>query len=92
MLGDPQRRDVLRAAGRLRAAQFDWATVARRIVAVYQSVTPGGEKVVADLSGHFWGRMPIRRASSTDRPTGTDHTTDSDTDLAPSTDRAGERP
>ena len=61
LLGDPARRRRLQTAGRARAAQFDWASVARRIVAVYDSVTPGGEKVVADLSGQVWGRWPLRR-------------------------------
>ena len=61
LLGDPARRDALRAAGRERAAQFDWATVARQVLSVYESVTPGGEKVEADLSGQFWGRLPLRR-------------------------------
>ena len=61
LLADPARREALRAAGYRRAAEFDWATVARRVVAVYQSVTPGGEKVVADLSGQFWGRWPVRK-------------------------------
>ena len=61
LLTDPDRQRQLRAAGRARAAQFDWASVARRIVAVYDSVTPGGEKVVADLSGQVWGRWPLRR-------------------------------
>ncbi len=63
LLGDPDRRAALQAAGYRRAAEFDWATVARRVVAVYESVTPGGEKVVADLSGQFWGRWPVRRVS-----------------------------
>ncbi|MGB8019864.1 MAG: glycosyltransferase family 4 protein [Candidatus Nanopelagicales bacterium] len=63
LLGDPQRREALRRAGRQRAAQFDWATVARQVEAVYQSVTPGGEKVLADLSGQVWGRLPLRRRS-----------------------------
>ena len=61
LLGDPVRRDALRAAGRERAAQFDWATVARQVLSVYESVTPGGEKVEADLSGQLWGRLPLRR-------------------------------
>jgi phosphatidylinositol alpha-mannosyltransferase len=61
LLGDPVRRDALRAAGRVRAAEFDWASVAKRVVEVYTSVTPGGEKVTADLSRQFWGRLPVRR-------------------------------
>ncbi len=67
LLGDPERLDKLRAAGRLRAAEFDWGTVARRVLAVYQSVTPGGEKVEADLSGQFWGRLPTWRAPKADQ-------------------------
>ncbi len=67
LLADPARRAELTEQGRRRAAEFDWATIAKQIVAVYNSVTPGGEKVEADLSGHFWGRMPIRRVSSRPR-------------------------
>ena len=61
LLGDPARRDALRVAGIARAAEFDWSSVARRVVEVYRSVTPGGEKVRADLSRQFWGRLPVRR-------------------------------
>jgi phosphatidylinositol alpha-mannosyltransferase len=61
LLGDPARRDALRAAGLARAAEFDWSSVARRVLEVYRSVTPGGEKVRADLSRQFWGRLPVRR-------------------------------
>jgi phosphatidylinositol alpha-mannosyltransferase len=61
LLSDPGRRDSLRASGLVRAAEFDWSSVARRVVEVYRSVTPGGEKVTADLSRQFWGRLPVRR-------------------------------
>jgi phosphatidylinositol alpha-mannosyltransferase len=67
LLSDPGRRDSLRASGLVRAAEFDWSSVARRVVEVYRSVTPGGEKVTADLSRQFWGRLPVRRP-----PWGTD--------------------
>ena len=67
LLSDPGRRDALRASGLVRAAEFDWSSVARRVVEVYRSVTPGGEKVTADLSRQFWGRLPVRRP-----PWGTD--------------------
>lgn len=63
LLGDGQRRERLRVAGLARAAEFDWATVANRVVEVYRSVTPGGEKVTADLSRQFWGRLPVRRST-----------------------------
>ena len=72
LLGDPARRAELTQQGRRRAAEFDWATIAKQVVAVYNSVTPGGEKVEADLSGHFWGRLPIRRVSSRPRARGAD--------------------
>ncbi len=69
LLGDHQRRADLQSAGYRRSAEFDWATVARRVVAVYESITPGGEKVVADLSTQLWGRWPVRRISGPDRST-----------------------
>lgn len=58
LLADPARRAELSATGLVRAAQFDWASIARRVIEVYHSVTPGGEKVEADLSGQVWGRLP----------------------------------
>jgi phosphatidylinositol alpha-mannosyltransferase len=64
LLIDAPRRAELRAIGYARAAEFDWATVARRVVEVYRSVTPGGEKVTADLSRQFWGRLPLRRTAA----------------------------
>jgi phosphatidylinositol alpha-mannosyltransferase len=64
LLIDAPRREELRAIGYTRAAEFDWATVARRVVEVYRSVTPGGEKVTADLSRQFWGRLPLRRTAA----------------------------
>jgi phosphatidyl-myo-inositol alpha-mannosyltransferase len=63
LLGDPERRAALHTAGLARSAQYDWATVAKQVLAVYDSVTPGGEKVESDLSGQFWGRLPLRRAA-----------------------------
>jgi phosphatidylinositol alpha-mannosyltransferase len=65
LLGDPARRAELRTAGAARSAEFDWSSVARQILAVYQSVRQDGEKVEADLSRQFWGRLPRRRASGT---------------------------
>ena len=63
LLQDPERRAQLNTAGHARAMQYDWSTVARRIVAVYDSVTVGGEKVTSDLSGQVWGRLPILKAA-----------------------------
>ncbi len=67
LLADAQRLDRLRAAGRLRSAQYDWSSIAKRVVDVYQSVTPGGEKVEADLSGQLWGRLPTWRSGRGER-------------------------
>ena len=46
LLGDPQRRAALTAAGRLRAVEYDWSTVAQRILAVYETVAPAGGRGV----------------------------------------------
>ena len=42
LLGDPDRRAELAAAGRQAVAGYDWSVVARRIVAVYETVAPSG--------------------------------------------------
>jgi phosphatidylinositol alpha-mannosyltransferase len=42
LLGDPHRRAELAAAGRQAVAGYDWSVVARRIVAVYETVAPSG--------------------------------------------------
>ncbi len=63
LLGDPERRAELRRTGYLRSAEFDWSSVARRVVEVYRSVSVGGEKVTADLSRQFWGKLPLRRST-----------------------------
>jgi phosphatidylinositol alpha-mannosyltransferase len=63
LLGDPQRRAQLRTEGAVRAAEFDWSSIARRVLAVYESVRHEGEKVEADLSRQFWGRLPLRRGA-----------------------------
>jgi phosphatidylinositol alpha-mannosyltransferase len=48
LLGEPDRRGQLAAAGRQAVAGYDWSVVARRIVAVYETVAPpGGTGVTA---------------------------------------------
>jgi phosphatidylinositol alpha-mannosyltransferase len=48
LLGDPGRRAELSAAGARAAAGYDWSVVARRILAVYETVAlPGGGAVTA---------------------------------------------
>ena len=48
LLGDADRRAELATIGRERAAEYDWSRVARQVVAVYETVTEGGEKVRED--------------------------------------------
>jgi phosphatidylinositol alpha-mannosyltransferase len=49
LLADPARRRALSAAGREAAASYDWQVVARRVLAVYETVAvPGGVEVTVD--------------------------------------------
>jgi phosphatidylinositol alpha-mannosyltransferase len=49
LLGDPARRAELSARGSVVAAQYDWSVLARRILAVYETVVPAeGGAVEAD--------------------------------------------
>jgi phosphatidylinositol alpha-mannosyltransferase len=57
LLSDQAERTRLSAEGLLRAREFDWETVAKRIVEVYESVTVTGEKVTEDLRGQLVGRL-----------------------------------
>jgi phosphatidyl-myo-inositol alpha-mannosyltransferase len=63
LLGDPAERERLRAAGSLCVRRYDWSTVARDLVAVYETVTEGAGAVRAveeDGPGRLsrlWGRM-----------------------------------
>ena len=70
LLRDEPGRDHLRAEGFVRAAEFDWSTVARKVLAVYESVRHEGETVQADLSRQFWGRNPLRRGAASDAEAG----------------------
>ena len=48
LLGDPDRRADLSARGREAAWAYDWSVVARRVLAVYETVVlPGGGAVTA---------------------------------------------
>jgi phosphatidylinositol alpha-mannosyltransferase len=42
LLDDPVRRGVLAGSARAAVRRYDWATVAARIVQVYETVTEGG--------------------------------------------------
>ncbi len=60
LLADPQLRQRLAADGLVRAKQFDWATVVRDIMRVYESVVTPGVPVQADLSEQLLGRWARR--------------------------------
>lgn len=60
LLADPGERARLTEGGLRRSKEFDWATVAKKVVHVYESVRLPGEKVEPDLSGHFFGRLARR--------------------------------
>jgi phosphatidylinositol alpha-mannosyltransferase len=62
LLGDPARRAELSARGAQVAASYDWAVLARRIVAVYEMVVPpGGAGVIAGDEDEFPAVPPSGR-------------------------------
>lgn len=65
LIGDPEAREELAVRGLRRAQEFDWATVARDVERVYESVVTPGSPVTADLSEQLLGRW-ARRASKDD--------------------------
>ena len=56
-LDDAEERARLGREGLLRAEEFDWETVAKRVVEVYDAVTVTGEKVSEDFRGQLVGRL-----------------------------------
>ena len=98
LLSDPQRRAILVQRGRERAREYDWGRVARQVIAVYETVTPGGEKVREDDRqgpGLFARRLPRdengrRDNGAREDSTGTDSAgTDSAGNDSAGNDRAG---
>lgn len=57
LLPDSDRCEALRVEGFRRAHEFDWASVARDVVRVYEAVLQPGVKVEADFSGQVFGRF-----------------------------------
>lgn len=57
LLKNSQRLAELKQQGLLRAKEFDWATVSKRIVTVYESVTTSGTKVHTDFLGQMFGKL-----------------------------------
>lgn len=58
LLRDPAGRAATAAAGRARAAQFDWSVVAEAVMAVYETVSAGASAVrhTPEASG-VWSRL-----------------------------------
>ena len=63
LLDDPERRAQLSAAGLVHVQRYDWASVARRVVEVYEAVTVTGEKVQEDFRGQLIGRLSRGRSN-----------------------------
>jgi phosphatidyl-myo-inositol alpha-mannosyltransferase len=57
LLDDAAERARLSREGLDRAREFDWETVARRVLEVYDAVTVTGEKVTEDFRGQVIGRL-----------------------------------
>ncbi len=57
LLIDAPRCEALRIEGFRRSREFDWASVARDIVRVYEAVLQPGVTVEADFSGQVFGRF-----------------------------------
>jgi phosphatidylinositol alpha-mannosyltransferase len=66
LLADPERRAALSDGGPRAAATYDWAVLARRILAVYETVVlPGGSVVTAADEDDFPGVAPAHRQART---------------------------
>lgn len=57
LLADKGEQDRLSEVGYQRSLDFDWASVARDVERVYESVTIPGVTVAADMSGQIFGRF-----------------------------------
>ena len=62
VLADPAVRTELEVQGWRRVQEYDWDVVVDDVIAVYDSVTVGGEKVTTDLRGQIVGRLSWRSA------------------------------
>jgi glycosyltransferase involved in cell wall biosynthesis len=57
LLADPARRAALSAAGREAAAAYDWQVVARRVLAVYETVVLPGAGEVTATDDEAWAEV-----------------------------------
>lgn len=74
LLDNDVARQKLVEAGCHRVASFDWAHIARRVEAVYDSVIVPGEPVRVDLRGQLVGRLARRSGDGRVESTGEDGT------------------
>jgi phosphatidylinositol alpha-mannosyltransferase len=68
LLADPERRAQLSAQGARTAAVYDWAVLARRILAVYEMVVPPGGSVVTVVEDDDFPAVPPHGTPSATRP------------------------
>ncbi|MFZ3571720.1 glycosyltransferase family 4 protein [Streptomyces sp. BH097] len=61
LLGDPERREELRARGSRHVRRFDWSTVGADILSVYETVTQGAAAVAADERTGLRARFGLAR-------------------------------
>jgi phosphatidylinositol alpha-mannosyltransferase len=65
LLTDPARLAALSAGGARVAADYDWEVLARRILAVYETVLPpGGGEVTAGEDDQLYPGVPSARAEA----------------------------
>ena len=57
LAADPVARAALSEAGRRRARVFDWSVVAEQVMAVYETVTHGADRVRPDGADTRWTRL-----------------------------------
>jgi phosphatidylinositol alpha-mannosyltransferase len=67
LLADPERRAQLSAQGARTAADYDWAVLARRILAVYEMVVPSGGSVVTAVEDDDFPAVPPHGTRSATR-------------------------
>ena len=61
LLGDPEQRARLSAAGSAAVRRYDWSVVAQDILAVYEMVTEGAARVSDDVPAARFGKLSLHR-------------------------------
>ncbi|MBL1067304.1 glycosyltransferase family 4 protein [Streptomyces sp. 7-21] len=76
LLGDPARREELRARGSVHVRRYDWSTVGSDILAVYETVRDGAGAVAPDERAGLLGRLGFHRDLGRDQARDRDQTRD----------------